>query len=152
MSNEMIIIIASPEARTEVGMSRSLNNANLKRDRNSPLNCRGALPHGTETDRYTQTNKYYPRIHDTNPDQAPPRELIDQRISWLSIYKNGPEAKTYNPGFKRGTSRRTAKQTQGIYVYLNVCKMSTHQFIDLDTEEAYNAEKVTITLAWHTDY
>ena len=121
MSNEMIIIIASPEARTEFGMSRTLNNANLKGDRNSPLNCQGALQYGMETERYTQTNKHY-------------------------HYPCGPKAKTYNPGFKRGTSRRTAKRTQGIYVYLNACKMSTH-FIDLDTEEAYNAEKVTLPIA-----
>ena len=151
MSNEMIIIIASPKARTEVGISKSLNNANLKGDRSSPLNCRGALRYGTETDCYTQTNKHYPRIHDTNPAQAPPRELINQRIIRLSIYKNGPEAKTYNPGFKRGTSQRTAKRTQGIYVYLNVCKMSTN-FIDPDTEEAYNAEKVTLSFTGPTNY
>ena len=118
MSNEMIIIIASPEARTEVVMSRSLNNANLKGDQNSPLNCQGALRYGTENDRYMQTIKHY-------------------------HYPRGPEAKTYNPGFKRGTSQRTAKRTQGIYVYLNVCKMSTN-FIDPDTEDAYNAEKVTL--------
>ena len=151
MSNEMNIIIASSEARTEIGMSRSLNNANLKGDRNSLLNCWGALRYGMETDRYTQTNKHNPRIQDTNPDQVPPRKLIDQRISRLSIYKNGTEAKTCKPGFKQGTSRRTAKQTQGIYVYLNVCKMSTN-FIDPDTDEAYSAEKVTLLLAWHTNY
>ena len=60
-------------------------------------------------------------------------------------YPRGPEAKTYNNGSKRGTSRRRDKRTRGV-VYLKACKMSTH-FIDLDTEEAYNAEKVTLPIA-----
>ena len=49
------------------------------------------------------------------------------------------------------TSRRTAKRTQGIYVYMNVCKMSTN-LIDLDTEEAYNTEKVTLSFTRPTNY
>ena len=87
MSNEMNIIIASPEARTEVGMSRILNNVNLKEDRNSLLNCRGALRYGMETNRYTQTNKHHPRIYNTNPDQVPPRKLIDKIRSLVNHIK-----------------------------------------------------------------
>ena len=104
-----------------------------------------------ETDHYTQTTKHYPRIQDTNPNQVPSQKFIDQKMSQLSIYRNGPEAKTCKPGFKRGTSRRTVKQTQGIHVYLNVCKMSTN-FIDPDTEEAYITEKVTLSFTGPTNY
>ena len=72
------------------------------------------------------------------------QKFIDQRMRRSSIYKNRPNAKTFKPGFKQGTSRQTAKRTQGICVYMNVCKMSTN-LIDQDTEEAYDAEKVTFS-------